>query len=405
MRGTGSRLSEDIATLGRIGRVGGTGVSRIAWSPEHLEASRWLVGELRALGLDAGIDAAGNVIGRWEAGDGLAVLVGSHLDSVVLGGRYDGTYGVLAGLAALRALREEGFAPRRPIWLAAWMDEEGARFGWTFLGSRAFAGDDLEELAGRRDEGGRTLREVVGDWGLDFDRIGAARALDRVGQYLELHIEQGPVLDRRRIDLGIVTAIVGLRCFRAAMVGAANHAGTTPMSMRRDALAGAARAAVALRDLARSRGDMTANVGVMRAEPGGINIVPGRAEFTIDVRSADADVAAGLGGIVEDTLAAIASDESLGLELEELIALAPVPMDATLQAALERGCEGEGATSMRMPSGAGHDAMILGTRVPAGMLFVPSDGGVSHSPDEHTSPEHCDLGVRVLVRTLRELAG
>ncbi|HJZ61977.1 MAG TPA: Zn-dependent hydrolase, partial [Miltoncostaeaceae bacterium] len=334
-----------------------------------------------------------------------AVLVGSHLDSVVLGGRYDGTYGVLAGLAAIRSLREEGFAPRRPIWLAAWMDEEGARFGWTFFGSRAFAGDDLEELAGRRDAGGRMLRDVMGDWGLDFDGVAAASALDGVGQYLELHIEQGPVLDERGIDLGVVTAIVGLRCFRAAMLGAANHAGTTPMSMRRDALAGAARAALALRDLARSRDDLTANVGIMRAEPGGINIVPGRAEFTVDIRSPDPGVAAGLGRLVEETLEGIAAEESLGLELEELIALPPVPMDPALQDALERACRGEGVVPLRMPSGAGHDAMILGTRVPAGMLFVPSEGGVSHSPDERTSPEHCDLGARVLARTLRELAG
>jgi allantoate deiminase len=266
------------------------------------------------------------------------------------------------------------------------------------LGSRAFVGE-IDSEGWRR----RGVADAMAEAGFDFDRLGAARLVDRVGAYLELHIEQGPVLEEAGVDVGIVTGIVGLLGFRVRFLGEANHAGTTPMGLRRDALVGAARAVLSLRDEARRRGDMTANVGMCTVAPGGFNVIPDVADFSVDVRSPTSDGFAHVEGFVRDTVARIAAEEGLGLELEETHRLEPVPLDLELQDALERAADEEGATHIRMPSGAGHDAMVLGRHVPAVMLFVPSRGGVSHNPDEYTAPEQCELGARVLARALSTL--
>jgi hydantoinase/carbamoylase family amidase len=395
-----SSLRADLEAAARIGADERGGVSRFAWTPELDEANAWLMERLAALGLGTELDPAGNVLGRWESGEGKAVLLGSHLDTVPNGGRFDGALGVLAALDVVRRLRADGVEPRRPVWVVSFNDEEGARFQTGMLGSRAFCGEcDVE------DWGRRGISAAMAEAGHDFARLTAAQGVQEVGAYLELHIEQGPVLERSGVDLGIVTAITGMLGFRARFVGEANHAGTTPMEHRRDALAGAARAVLALRDAARNRGDMTANVGVIAAEPGGFNVVPGAAEFTIDVRSPFAERYAELEPFVRETLERIAADEGLRLELAETHRKSPVALDPDLMDALEAAARAEGATTLRMPSGAGHDAMVLAHHVPAAMLFVPSRGGVSHSPDEFTSPAQCELGVRVLARTVRELVG
>ena len=393
-----SSLRADLEAAARIGADERGGVSRFAWTPDLGQANAWLTERLAELGLDPELDPAGNVLGRWENGEGKAVLLGSHLDTVPNGGRFDGALGVLAALDVVRRLQAGGVEPRRPVWVASFNDEEGARFQTGMLGSRAFCGEcDLD------DWGRRGIPEAMAEAGQDFARLTEARGVDQIGAYLELHIEQGPVLERSGVDLGIVTAITGILGFRARFLGEANHAGTTPMEHRRDALAGAARAVLALRAEARARIDMTANVGVISAEPGGFNVVPGTAEFTIDVRSPSPERYAELEPFVRETLTAIAADEGLGLELAETHRKPPVALDPDLQDALEAAAQEEGATTLRMPSGAGHDAMVLAHHVPAAMLFVPSRGGVSHSPEEFTSPEQCELGARVLARTVRRL--
>jgi hydantoinase/carbamoylase family amidase len=268
------------------------------------------------------------------------------------------------------------------------------------LGSRAFCGDcdfaDWER---------RGVGAAMAEAGFDFGRLGEAARVGELGAYLELHIEQGPVLERSGVDLGVVTAVTGMLGFRARFTGEANHAGTTPMELRRDALAAAARAVLALREEARDRDDMTANVGVISAEPGGFNVVPGAAEITIDVRSPTPEGFAHLEPFVRETLERIAAEEELGLEIRETHRKQPVALDLALQDVLEAAAHAEGATTHRMPSGAGHDAMVLAHHVPAAMLFVPSRGGLSHTPDEFTSPEQCELGARVLARAVRELVG
>lgn len=398
-------MSALAATLEQAAGFGGgeEGVTRFAWSKELFEVYDWLGEQLRELGLDVEIDAAGNLLASWDIGSGKAVLVGSHLDTVPHGGRYDGTLGVLAGLHAIRLLREWGVEPRRPVWLASFMDEEGARFGTALFGSRAFAGEDMGELADRRDAAGISLREAMTAAGFDFDRLPQARRIGEIGAYLELHIEQGPVLEQEGIELGIVTGIVGVRGFRARFLGEANHAGTTPMRMRRDALAAAARVILALREAALERGDITTNVGIISVEPAGFNVVPGVAEFTIDTRSATQDGFASLEPLVRETLERVASEEGLGLEVQEIFRLDPLSLDETLVATFARAAELEGVECLRLPSGAGHDAMVVGRHVPAGMLFAPSRRGISHSPEEYTAPEQCELASRVLARALQLL--
>jgi hydantoinase/carbamoylase family amidase len=398
-------VQADLDAVARYGTAPDGGVTRFAWSKELEAASDWLRDRLAELGLEPSTDAAGNVFGRWPSGEGGAVLVGSHLDTVPSGGRYDGALGVCAALEAVRLLREWGVRPARPVWVVSFMDEEGSRFGTGMLGSRAFVGEDLSELGDRADAGGTSLREAMAERGHAFERLPEARGVDGVSAYLELHIEQGPRLLDAEADVGVVTGVVGLLSYRARFAGEANHAGTTPMASRRDALAGAARAVLALRDAARATDATTANVGVIRVEPGGFNVVPGLCEFTVDVRAPGDAGFDTLPGLVRETLETIAADERLDLELVETHRLEPCPMDPDLVAALERAAEREGASSLRMESGAGHDAMILGRHVPAAMLFAPSRDGISHNPAEYTAPEDCERGARVLARALQDLVG
>jgi hydantoinase/carbamoylase family amidase len=399
--GAGS-VAASLDELARIGATDDGGVTRTAWSPELFRAYDLVGAWLRDLGLEVEIDAAGNLLGRWDAGAGAPVLVGSHLDTVPSGGRFDGALGVVAAVHAVRLLKEEGFEPGRPLWVVAFMDEEGTRFDAALFGSRAFTGEDVTQLGDRVDAAGTTLREAMAAAGYDLAAAGAARRIADVGAYLELHIEQGPVLESEGVEIGVVTSIVGLRGYRVRLEGAANHAGTTPMALRRDALAGAARIALALRDEARARDGVTANVGRIAVEPGGANVVPGVAEFTIDVRAPTAAGIAELERLVEETVARIAADEGLRAQVEPTFALDPLELDPQLVDAVERAAVAEGASVLRMPSGAGHDAMLMGRHVPAAMIFVPSRAGVSHSPDEHSSPEQVELGMRVLAGVLRQ---
>jgi hydantoinase/carbamoylase family amidase len=392
-----SSLAAELEAAAQIGADGG-GVSRFAWSPELAQANEWLMRRLEELGLETELDPAGNVFGRWEAGEGSAVLIGSHLDTVPRGGRYDGALGVLAALTTVRALRAEGVEPQRPLWVVSFNDEEGSRFQTGMLGSRAFCGEvDLEDW--RR----RGVADAMARAGFDFDHLTNARGVERVGAYLELHIEQGPVLEQNGEDLGIVTAITGLLGFRVKLLGAANHAGTTPMDGRRDALAGASRIVLELRQEAGAREDMTANVGILSVEPGGFNVIPGLAEFTIDVRSPTAEGFERAEAFVRETVKRVAAEEGLGMEISATHRKPPVALDQGLQDALVDAAQAEGASFRQMPSGAGHDAMVLAHHVPAAMLFVPSRGGISHSPDEYTPPEQCELGARVLARAVRGL--
>jgi allantoate deiminase len=400
LAGSVTETLEELATIGRSPRGGTT---RVAWSEELFRAYDWIGERMRELGLDVEVDAAGNLIGRWNVGTGKAIGTGSHLDTVPSGGRLDGAFGVVGALHAVALLREEGFTPSRPLWVVGFMDEEGTRFNTALFGSQAFTGGSLDDFADRADADGTTLRAAMADVGRDFDRAGDARSTDQLVAFLEMHIEQGPLLEAEGLDIGVVTSIVGLRGYRVHLYGQANHAGTTPMSLRRDALAGAARVVLELREFAHSRPDATANIGKIAVEPGGANVVPGVADFTIDVRAATPDAVEELDRVVERTIAKIAHEEQLEYGLEQTFSLDPLELDPAMVDTVERAAVAEGARWRRMPSGAGHDAMLVGRHVPTGMIFVPSRGGISHSPDEYTSPEQVELGTRVLAAALRDL--
>ncbi|MDT0263331.1 Zn-dependent hydrolase [Jatrophihabitans lederbergiae] len=391
-----------------VGLIGGNGsaVNRFAWTPELLAACEWLVERLRELGLNAEIDAAGNVIGRWDvdgADAGTAVLIGSHLDTVPDGGRFDGALGVLSGLEAIRRLKAEGFGPCRPLWIAAFNDEEGARFGTSMFGSTAFVGDDLTALRDRVGVDGVPLAEAMRQRGFDFDEVPRAKGIDGVGCYLELHIEQGPRMEAQSLDTAVVTAIVGIGGYRVTLRGQTNHAGTTPMGERRDALTGASRVVLALRDAALASGDVTANVGRIEVRPGGTNVIPGEAVFFVDIRTANPNIFPTLGNLVRDTVRTAATAEGLTAEIAVTYEHQPVPMDSELQELLGREMEAQGLAWASLSSGAGHDAQVLAPHVPTGMLFVPSQAGISHAPEEFTPPGQREPGVSVLTSVLKTL--
>ncbi|MEO8969386.1 MAG: M20 family metallo-hydrolase [Solirubrobacteraceae bacterium] len=395
-----------VASLDALARFGGAtdgSVTRVAWSGELFDAYRWTGDRMRELGLAVEIDPAGNLLGRWEVGKGKPLLVGSHLDSVPSGGHLDGVLGVVAAVHAVALLKERGYEPPRPVWIIAFMDEEGARFDTALFGSRAFAGDDLSGLGDRSDAAGVTLREAMAGAGYDFDRVADAARADEVGAYLELHIEQGPVLDHEHLEIGVVTSIVGLRGFRVRMRGQANHAGTTPMRLRRDAFIGAARVALALREEACHRETVTANIGKVTVAPGGANVVPGLADFTIDARATTSTELREIEEFIRVTVARVAEEERLDVDLEPTFALDPLQLAPEIVDAVERAARTQMAAVRRMPSGAGHDAQVIGRHVPAGMLFIPSLKGISHSPDEETLPQHVELGVCVLAQTITEM--
>jgi allantoate deiminase len=399
LRIDGEEIYRDLEALSAFSAAG-PGVTRLPWTEELRAANRWLEERVERLGLAVRTDAAGNVFGDWEVGAGTPVLVGSHLDSVPQGGRFDGALGVVGALHAIAAMQEAGIAPRRPIRVVSWTDEEGPRFGTGMLGSRAFAGDDLSGLGDRADATGVTLREAMGGFGLDSERLGDARGIDGAGEYLELHIEQGSRLEQAEIDVGVVTGVVGLMSFDVTFTGAANHAGTTTMEARRDALAAAARTTLAVRERALAQPAMVANVGSISAYPGAANVVPGRAEMTVEMRHPDRAVWERIPAIVRDEAERAAAAERVTVEVAERHRLAPAVFDERLIETFERAAELEGASTTRLVSGAGHDGMTLAAHIPVAMIFVPSRDGISHSPDEHTDPEACALGARVLARAL-----
>jgi allantoate deiminase len=393
------RLVEDLERLAEFGAQDG-GVSRLAWTGELDAALDWFCSRLEEAGLQTTIDAAGNVIGRWITGEGPAVALGSHLDTVPDGGRYDGALGVLGALAAVELMRARGVRPKRPIWIIAFMDEEGVRFGTSMVGSRAFVGDDPSDSLTRRDHDGISLAEAVQRFGRDPTRMADAAAVEEIGCFLELHIEQGPTLERSGIDLGIVTRIAGIVQARAAFVGEANHAGGTPMHLRRDPMMGLARVALRLREAALSREVATATIGSVALSPGAFNIIPERAAFTVDFRiGSDSDIAR-VEELVSGVITQVAEQEGLEYEVTFTDVDEPVELDEGLVDILEQAADRERASHTRMASGGGHDAMVLAAHVPAAMLFVPCRDGISHSPKEYVDPEACERGVRVLARAL-----
>lgn len=394
----GEALLQEIDELGQIGGDPEGGVSRLAFSPADMAGRAWVAEQMRAAGLEVTWDGAGNVIGRCAGAEpGLApIALGSHTDTVPAGGRFDGALGVLAGLAAARALRAAGLGLRHPLEVIDFAGEEATVGGGTF-GSRAMAGLLSPAALAATAWNGQSVAELLGGAGLDPAGAPlAARGPGALAAYLELHIEQGGQLEAAGVPIGVVEGIVGIRRYLARFAGRANHAGTTPMAGRHDALVQAAPWIGSVRAVAVARG-IVGTVGTVRVLPGAPNVIPGLVELGLELRGLDEGVLAA----AADELARLAA--AAGGTLEEIASKAPVSCAAPAIAAIEAGCAALGLAHRRMPSGAGHDAMCIAAIAPVGMIFVPSLGGVSHAPDELTTPQACLDGARVLLAALLEL--
>ena len=390
------------AALLPVGRAADGGYRRFAWTPAELECRAWFADEARRRGLELEQDRNGNLFAWWLPADGTrdeSVLTGSHLDSVPGGGAFDGPLGVVSAFAAVDLLRERGVRPARPIGIAAFAEEEGARFGVACLGSRLLTGAIPPERArGLRDRDGRAFGDVIAEHGLDPEAIGPDEdLLGRVRCHVELHVEQGRALT---VPVGVASAIVPHGRWRFAFTGEGNHAGTTRLEDRRDPMPPFARMVLAAREAAVRNGTLT-TVGRVETVPGGVNAIPSAVTAWLDGRGPADDAVRRTVAEVEREASAAAREHGVAVEVTEESYSPVVAFDTALR---DRVAAVLGGAPV-LPTGAGHDAGILAARLPTAMLFVRNPTGVSHAPAEHAEPEDCLAGVEALTAVLTDLAG
>ncbi len=400
------RLRMDLEALGALGRDPRGGVSRPSFSRADLEARKWLKERIEAAGLAFRQDGAGNIFGRL-GGPGSAVMAGSHIDTVINGGMFDGAVGVLAGLESLRRIREEKLTLSKPLELAAFTDEEGNLVG-DFLGSRAFIGAlKREDLEAGVTQIGPPFKEILSGTEFSVESIMSVAAAERpkVEAYLELHIEQGPVLETEEVPIGLINTIAGKRYRLCSFVGTASHAGATPFELRKDAFLGLAEFAVkATQFVAGHFEDSVVTVGKVGVFPGSFSIVPGRADFSLDYRSASAEALLRMDKELVALGQDVASSRGLGFVQKLVDATEPVVIPERMMGLLKEECYELGYPSFVLPSGAGHDAQILAAVTEVGMIFIPSPDGISHSPQEAINWDDLEKGANLLLRALVHLA-
>lgn len=394
------RLEARILALGRFGANPEGGVSRVAFSAADIAGREYIVSLMKATGLRVRTDAAGNILGRREGGEpGLpAILFGSHIDSVPGGGNYDGDVGVIGAIESIELVNAAGLVTRHPLEVVVFSDEEG-----TLVGSRTMAGDDSAGALEVIGQAGRSVREGIRAIGGDPDRLASARrAPEEVRAFLELHIEQGGSLDEKGLDIGVVEGIVGVNWWDVTIQGVANHAGTTPMDRRTDALVAAAQLVLGVNRVVTSvPGRQVGTVGRIAASPGAPNVIPGRVDMSLELRDLSAEKIRSLFASIEGEARAIESRTGTRISFRSIDATAvPAPTDERIRRLIAEAAAELGLKHMLMPSGAGHDAQDMARLTPTGMIFVPSAGGISHSPKEYTSPEQMARGVDVLLRTI-----
>ena len=399
----GKEIVHRINELGAISEEPGK-LTRIYLSKELRTASDLILGWMREAGMSAHLDAIGNVCGRYEGERPGApcLMLGSHYDTVRDAGKWDGPLGVITAIACVADLNRRGKRLPFAIEVVGFADEEGVRFASTLIGSRALAGTFDESALSTRDRDGVSMRDALVQFGLDPDHIGAAaRARRELLAYLELHIEQGPVLEAQNLPVGVVTAIAGATRLAARLTGMAGHAGTVPMALRRDALSGAAECIVAIEEFCRTdESGLVGTVGYIQARPGATNVIPGEVSFTIDMRApTDMHRKRAVADVVRQ-IEAIAKRRQLALQLDITHENRTAPCAPWLNEQIARAIAAEGLGVFELPSGAGHDGMAMIDIADVGMIFVRCRGGISHHPDEHVDLADADAGARVLLRVI-----
>jgi allantoate deiminase len=403
----GRSLGDEI--VGRIDRLGTISetpahLARIFLTSEHRAAAELILGWMRDAGMQAHLDAIGNVCGRYEGEvAGLpCLMLGSHYDTVRDAGKWDGPLGLITAIFCVADLHKRGRRLPFAVEVTGFADEEGVRFASTLLGSRAVAGTFNEGVLASKDSAGISMRDALIRFGLDPDHVGAAaRSRSELLAYVELHIEQGPVLETQNLPVGVVSAIAGATRLAAKLTGMAGHAGTVPMALRRDALAGAAECICKIEEVCRTdEGGLVGTVGYIHAMPGATNVIPGQVSFTIDLRApTDTHRKRAVTEIVRQ-IEAIAKRRKLALQLDVTHENRTVPCAPWLKAQVAAAVAAEGYPVFELPSGAGHDGMAMVDIADVGMLFVRCRGGVSHHPDEHVEAADADAGARVLLRLI-----
>lgn len=399
------RLLASLQALGRFGALEGGGTNRLTLSDADRDARDWTVARMRALGMDVAVDAIGNVVATYAGTEDLPpVMTGSHIDTVRTGGLYDGNYGVLAGLEVVATLVDAGLRTRRPLQVAFFTNEEGARFQPDMLGSLVLVGGlALEEaLATPAADNGALL-------GTELQRIGYAGTAPVgapvVDSFVELHIEQGPVLDRQGVAIGVVEGVQGICWMEFTFDGTSNHAGTTPMDLRRDAGVAAMQVAVFIQALVqRYGGRQLGTVGALQLRPNLINVIPAQAVMSVDLRNTDGERLRAAQAEVLAYARGLCAQMGLQFSHRQLADFEPVAFDPALVDSVERHAHAQGLSTLRMPSGAGHDAQMLARVCPTAMVFVPSAGGLSHNVREHTEAAQLEQGANVLLQVLLQQA-
>ena len=401
------RIMERCEALARHSELPG-GLTRVFLSPEQRAATDKVLAWMREAGMQAKLDAIGNAAGRYEGNrPGLpCLMLGSHLDTVRDAGKYDGMLGVISAIECVHALNSANKRLPFAIEVVGFGDEEGVRFGTTLLGSRAVAGIFDQKVLNAADSSGKTMSQALSEFGLDPKQIPAiARKEGQVLAYAELHIEQGPVLEAEGLPVGVVTAINGFSRLRVTLRGAAGHAGTVPMKLRRDALAATAECVLAVERIARGHPELVGTVGRLEAKPGAINVIPGEVMFTVDVRAPQDALRNDAVARIRSEIESISRKRDLQMQLETLQEFGVTACAPRLMEQMDRAVASEGFKVRRLPSGAGHDGMALGAIADICMLFVRCKGGISHSPLESITQDDAAAGVRVLMSFIEQFDG
>ncbi|ALX47739.1 Zn-dependent hydrolase [Lentibacillus amyloliquefaciens] len=395
------RLQESLEKLNEY-TDGGPGINRLAYTNTEKQAKEYLKGLFEQEGLMVKMDAVGNIIARREGAnpDLSSVAIGSHIDSVYEAGRFDGTVGVMTGLELIRSMNEQSITTEHPVEVISFASEESSRFGMATMGSKAMAGllnpEDISDLTDKDDI---SLKDAFREHSLDIDKMHEARRSSReFKSFLELHIEQGPVLENEDKQIGIVTGIAGPTRFTLQISGQASHSGTTPMGYRHDALLGASEVALALESIAHSEAsnDTVATIGVCEVKPGGMNIVPGEVDLKVDIRGTSAASREKVVTYLFNTIKSVERSRQLTITSSKLADEPSVDMSEDTIASLQEICDSNDYAYRLMPSGAGHDAMNMARLCPAGLVFIPSKNGVSHNPEEFTSWEQIETGINLM---------